>query len=463
MISCHFRGTKMSKKILAVLLISAFTINNIFGQNVAPTITDPAALANVQEQREAVFKKMFADPTNLNLLFEYANLSILVGDLEAAIGVFEQMLIYDNELPRIRLELGVLYFRLGAFALANNYLNSVKEFDPPQTVLDRVNQFLEAIEEAEEPIQFQQTISVGLKHTTNGNSGINADFIEIGDFLLDVDDDSKRDSDQSRTFSYSLSLDQDLNHPRGDNIQYFFSYSSDVFDTYKQFNVQSNVVSVRRNFNLDENFFNITEHGCCDLLNIFDLEEAVFAPNINLVRVVLNREEVVRSGRISLDYSGITKSGTSVLFSYYRDEKSFGLGTGKSGRINGFAFGQSFSIPGSQGIFGYKAIFENYRADIDYEFYENIGLELSYSKPLGYNWMLNSKYSYNDKPHDADFPLFGDRNDRLETLRINFIKPMGLCWSLNLGAVLSDSRSTINIYKRSANNFSAVLNYQCFK
>ena len=171
----------------------------------------------------------------------------------------------------------------------------------------------------------------------------------------------------------------------------------------------------------------------------------------------------MRSGRISLDYSGITKNGTSVLFSYYRDEKSFGLGTGKSGRVNGFAFGQTFSIPGAQGVFGYKAIFENYRADIDYEFYENIGLELSYSKPLGYNWMLNSKYSYNDKPHDADFPLFGDRNDRLETLRINFIKPMGLCWSLNLGAVLSDSRSTINIYKRSANNFSAVLNYQCFK
>ena len=114
-------------------------------------------------------------------------------------------------------------------------------------------------------------------------------------------------------------------------------------------------------------------------------------------------------------------------------------------------------------MFGYKAIFENYRADIDYEFYENIGLELSYSRPLGYNWMLNSKYSYNDKPHDADFPLFGDRNDRLETLRVNFIKPMGLCWSLNLGAVLSDSRSTINIYKRSANNFSAVPNYQCFK
>ena len=102
----------MSKKILALLLILIFSPGNIFAQNVAPTITDPAALAKVQEEREAVFKKMFADPTNLNLLFEYANLSILVGDLEAAIGVFEQMLIYDNELPRIRLELRFYIFVL---------------------------------------------------------------------------------------------------------------------------------------------------------------------------------------------------------------------------------------------------------------------------------------------------------------------------------------------------------------
>ena len=79
-------------------------------------------------------------------------------------------------------------------------------------------------------------------------------------------------------YNYSLSIDQDLNHPRGDNIQYFFSYGADRLDTFKQFDVQSNVFSVRRNFNLDENFF-----------SFFNLEDPVFAPNINLLRVVLNR------------------------------------------------------------------------------------------------------------------------------------------------------------------------------
>jgi len=451
------------KKIIALLIVSSLCIDSLQAQNVAPVITDPAALTKIQQERDAVFKKMFADPTNLNLLFEYANLSILVGDLEGAIGVFEQMLIYDNELPRIRLELGVLYFRLGANALARTYLNSVKEFNPPQTVLDRVNGFLDAIEESDNPIQFQQIISLGLKHTTNGNSGINADFIEIGDFLLDVEDDSKRQSDKSRTFSYSLSLDQDLNHPRGDNIQYFFSYSNENYNTFDQFNVQSNVVSVRRNFNLDENFFSVTDHGCCDLLSFLDIEDPVFAPSINLVRVLLNREEILRSAKLSLDYSGTLKSGSAILLSYYRDEKSFRTGPAKGGRINGIAFGQTFGVPSQQGIFGYKAILENFRANIGYEFFENFGLELSYSQPVHGGWQLSTKYAYNDKAHDEDFPLFGKRVDRLESLRMNFTRSVGLCWSLNLGANFSDSRSSINIYKRSANNYSATFNYQCFR
>ena len=58
----------------------------------------------------------------------------------------------------------------------------------------------------------------------------------------------------------------------------------------------------------------------------------------------------------------------------------------KSGRINGFAFGQTFSIPGGQGIVGYKAMIENFRGGVDYEFFENFGLELTYSKPLETGW-----------------------------------------------------------------------------
>ena len=435
-----------------VCTFMVFLCLHSYGQNVAPTISDPQALEILEKKKEQTFQKLFKDPTNLSLLFEYANLSIVVGDLEGAIGVFEQMLIYDSELPRIRLELGVLYFRLGAFALANNYLKSVKEFNPPPEVEAKVDQFLEAIVSAEEPFQWQQNLSIGFKRTTNGNSGINADFIEIGDFLFEVDQGSKRQSDRSSLYNYSLSIDQDLNHPRGDNIQYFFSYGADRFDTYTQFDVQSNVISVRRNFNLDENFF-----------SFFNLEDPVFAPNINLLRVVLNRQEILRSGRISLDYSGQLDNGSSMLFSYYRDEKIFSSGRQKNGRVNGISFGQSYVWSGPQALYGYRIILENYRANTDYEFYENYGLELSYSQPLVENWQFSSKYSYQDKSHDKNYPLFGARHDQMESLRFNMLKSIGACWSLNLGLIFNDSKSTISIYKRRANNFSAQINYQCFK
>jgi tetratricopeptide (TPR) repeat protein len=441
----------MKFKSLITFLLAAF-VSALPAQNVLPSIPDPESVASVQREKEEVFKQLFKDPTNLSLLFKYANLSILVGDLEAAIGVFEQMLIYDSELPRIRLELGVLYFRLGAYAMATNYLKSVKEFNPPAEVEAKVNQFLEAIVSAEKPFQWQQNLSIGFKRTTNGNSGINADFIEIGDFLLDVDPESKRQRDRSSLFNYSLSIDQDLNHPRGDNIQYFFSYGADRLDTFKQFDVQSNVLSVRRNLNLDENFF-----------SFFSLEDPVFAPNINLLRVVLNREEILRSGRISLDYSGRLDNGSSMLFTYYREEKIFRSGRQKNGRINGVSFGQSFVWTGPQALYGYRIILENYRANAGYEFYENYGLELSYSQPLGENWQFSSKYSYQDKSHDDEYPLFGARHDQAESWRFNMLRPMGPCWSVNLGLVLNDSRSTISIYKRRANNFSAQINYQCLK
>ena len=441
----------MKLKIITLFACTFLGIH-LSAQNVQPTITDPTELAAATQQKEKIFQQLFKDPTNLSLLFQYANISILVGDLEGAIGVFEQMLIYDSELPRIRLELGVLYFRLGAYALANNYLKSVKEFNPPPEVEARVDEFLEAIISAEQPFQWQQNLSLGLKHTTNGNSGINADFIEIGDILLEVDPDSKREGDQSTLFNYSLSVDQDLNHPRGDNIQYFFSYGADRFDTFSQFDIQSNVFSVRRNFNLDENYF-----------SFFNLEDPVFAPNINFLRVVLNREEILQSGRIALDYSGQLDDGSSMLFSYYRDEKIFKSGRQKNGRINGISFGQSYVWPGSQALYGYKVILENYRANAGYEFYENYGVEFSYSQPLKENWQFSTKYSYQDKSHDEDYPLFGPRHDQAETLRFNFLKPIGACWSLNLGWVLTGTSSTINIYKRSASNLSAQVNYQCFK
>ena len=86
-----------------IILFICFVLSiSLFAQNVPPSINDPEELRATQIEREKVFDSIIDDPTDLENLFNYANLSILVGDLEAAIGVFEQMLIYKPDLPRIK-------------------------------------------------------------------------------------------------------------------------------------------------------------------------------------------------------------------------------------------------------------------------------------------------------------------------------------------------------------------------
>ena len=116
---------------ICLFSLSLLVCMQLSAANVTPVITDPIQLEATKKERDKIFSALIDDPTDLDNLFTYANLCILLGDLEAAIGVFEQMLIYEPDLPRIKLELGVLYFRLNALPSAKLYLNSVKEYDPP--------------------------------------------------------------------------------------------------------------------------------------------------------------------------------------------------------------------------------------------------------------------------------------------------------------------------------------------
>ena len=78
--------------------------------------------AALEKQYEAAFQAVLKDPGNLDKTFRYAELAVAVGDLEGAVSALERMLIYNPKLPRVRLELGSLYFRLGSYAVAKSYL-----------------------------------------------------------------------------------------------------------------------------------------------------------------------------------------------------------------------------------------------------------------------------------------------------------------------------------------------------
>ena len=85
-----------------------------------------ASAAGVSEaQREAMLQRMIANPSDLDLAFEYAQASSDAGDYEGAISALERMLIYAPNTPRLQFELGVLYYKLGAYEVARSYFEQV--------------------------------------------------------------------------------------------------------------------------------------------------------------------------------------------------------------------------------------------------------------------------------------------------------------------------------------------------
>ena len=86
--------------------------------------TPAGSSQSLQQQYDAAFAAMLADPANLDKTFAYAALAAQVDDLEGAISALERMLLIDPNLPRVQLELGVLYYRLGSYGAARSYLQS---------------------------------------------------------------------------------------------------------------------------------------------------------------------------------------------------------------------------------------------------------------------------------------------------------------------------------------------------
>ncbi|MCA1298511.1 tetratricopeptide repeat protein [Stappia indica] len=155
-------------------------------------VENPALLARQAELLAA----MLRDPANLDIAFEYAALSARIGDLEAAVGTLERMLVFAPDQPRIRLELGALYFRLGSFDMARTHFEAVSQTPSvPEEVAARAATFLTEIDGQEAPATLSATLMTGVRYQTNANAGPGGRVVVLNGlpYLLDNTSSGKPD------------------------------------------------------------------------------------------------------------------------------------------------------------------------------------------------------------------------------------------------------------------------------
>src|SRR5262249_24884426 len=98
-----------------------------------------AGTKSLKSEQQALFARMLKEPANLDVAFHYAEVSTKLNDFEAAIGSLERMLFFNPNLSRVKLELGVVYFRLGSYEMAKTYFtNAIKVPATPSEVRVKV-------------------------------------------------------------------------------------------------------------------------------------------------------------------------------------------------------------------------------------------------------------------------------------------------------------------------------------
>jgi tetratricopeptide (TPR) repeat protein len=98
--------------------------------------------AELQRQYDAAFQDMLRQPANLDVLFKFATVAEQIGDNEGAISALERMLLLDPNLARVQLELGVLYYNLRSYEMAQTYLDlALRSPDLPPDIRKRAEQF----------------------------------------------------------------------------------------------------------------------------------------------------------------------------------------------------------------------------------------------------------------------------------------------------------------------------------
>ncbi|HJU19889.1 MAG TPA: tetratricopeptide repeat protein [Stellaceae bacterium] len=146
----------------------------------------PSERAALETRKEALFQQMLRNPANLDVTFAYADVAARLGDYEGAASALERMLLFNPNLPRVDLELGALYFRMGSFDLARDYFNKALAARPPEAVRARVVEYLEEIAALERRSHFTGYLFFGTQYQSDANVAPGSPLINspIGQIIL---------------------------------------------------------------------------------------------------------------------------------------------------------------------------------------------------------------------------------------------------------------------------------------
>jgi len=126
----------------------------------------------------AAFQETLQKPNDPAVVLRYAQLAIQVGDYEGAISAFERFLIVDSDQPRVKIELAILYYRLGSLEAARAYFEDARNSaKATPDVKSRAAEYIADIDRRSGTSRFSGDLLAGLRYSDNANLATNAGVV----------------------------------------------------------------------------------------------------------------------------------------------------------------------------------------------------------------------------------------------------------------------------------------------
>ena len=134
---------------------------------------------------DAAFQDSLRNPADPATVLRYAEAAVKVNDLEGAISALERLLLINGDQPRVKLELGTLYYRLGSYEAARAYFESARaSARATQEVKQLSGEYLVAIDKRTGVSQFSGDLLAGIRYSTNANNGATGSIRAFGTSVI---------------------------------------------------------------------------------------------------------------------------------------------------------------------------------------------------------------------------------------------------------------------------------------
>lgn len=168
---------------------------------------DPA----LERQTEEAYRQVLQQPQDLALWSRYARLQVQGGNYEGGIGALERLLLQPNYPPELPLEIGVLYFRLGSYAMAESMAR--RALDDPRLPPEQRAFAQSLVQDAARRTQRTQlsgNVTFGLRSQTNPTYRTSASQVLSGGVLGPLAADQRPKSDWDANLGLRLQHLYDL-------------------------------------------------------------------------------------------------------------------------------------------------------------------------------------------------------------------------------------------------------------